>query len=64
MPNGDAGPQCTFDGGTAIAKDGSTAPVSGFVMENGDGSDLQSGDYQVDLVVLQTIATAILIERF
>ena len=65
MPDGSAGPSCGFKGGTAFKKDGVTvSDSSGMTLEMGDGSNLPAGNYGVQIVILQTITTAIKVETF
>lgn len=64
-PDGSAGPQCAFSGGSVFTKDGVTiAPVSGMTLEGINGQDLLVGVYSVVVVISQTITTAVIVESF
>lgn len=66
-PDGSPGPSATFEGGVHIGRDGQPAVNSGFSLEMAIGNqpvDLPAGQYSVRVVVLQTVTTAITVERF
>ena len=66
-PDGSPGPICLFDGGVHIGPGGTIVDSSGFDIEMAIGNqplDLPNGQYTVKITVLQTITTAITVERF
>lgn len=68
MPDGSAGPQATFAGGVALARDGTAATESWFMLAIFDASQkpvpLPVGSYGITVVVQQTVTTAVTVERF
>jgi hypothetical protein len=63
-PNGDPLGSVGFAGGAALNRDGTPRTVSYFDIVGIDGDDLTPGNYEVDIVISQTMKTAATVEWF